>query len=171
MLIHAILHAPGGPPEDGEMNEMTLPSRHRIRNSNSGGLRPSSLPLGPGGSSLYWIFTNEQGRNILLFLILECQREDWARDLLLQTGYSSAKPEAKQYNPFAYKSPKTYKNIFLKLNFKSVGYNTWTYNVMINRNLIWPVTYLVSASILTLKALVASLAVFGVGICPSNNEI
>ena len=29
------------------MNEMTLPSRHRIRNSNAGGLVPSSLSLGP----------------------------------------------------------------------------------------------------------------------------
>ena len=27
------------------------PSRHKIRNSNSGGLRPSVLPLGPEGSS------------------------------------------------------------------------------------------------------------------------
>ena len=36
---------PGEPPEDGEMNEMTLPSRHRIRNSSPGGLRPSTLPL------------------------------------------------------------------------------------------------------------------------------
>ena len=26
-------------PEDGEMSEMTLPSRHRIRNSSPGGLR------------------------------------------------------------------------------------------------------------------------------------
>ena len=32
------------------MNEMTLPSRHMIRNSNPGGLRPSTLPLGYGGS-------------------------------------------------------------------------------------------------------------------------
>ena len=28
------------------MIEMTLSSRHRIRNSNPGGLRPSTLPLG-----------------------------------------------------------------------------------------------------------------------------
>ena len=28
------------------MNEMTLLSRHRIRNSSPGGLRPSTLPLG-----------------------------------------------------------------------------------------------------------------------------
>ena len=32
------------------MIEMTLSSRHRIRNSNPGGLRPSTLPLGHGGS-------------------------------------------------------------------------------------------------------------------------
>ena len=29
---------------------MTLPSRHRIRNLNPGGLRPNTLPLGHGGS-------------------------------------------------------------------------------------------------------------------------
>ena len=32
------------------MSEMTLPSRHRIRNSNPRGLRPSTLPLGHSGS-------------------------------------------------------------------------------------------------------------------------
>ena len=48
-----------------EMNEMTLSSTHRIRYSNPGGLRPSSLFLGHGGSPQYWIFTSEQGRNIL----------------------------------------------------------------------------------------------------------
>ena len=32
---------------------MTLPSRHRIRNSNSGGLRPSTLPLGHWGFQQY----------------------------------------------------------------------------------------------------------------------
>ena len=34
----------------GEMNEMTLPSRHMIQNSGSDGLRSSTLPLGHGGS-------------------------------------------------------------------------------------------------------------------------
>ena len=34
---------------------MTLPSRHRIRNSSPGGLRPSTLPLGHGGSPQYWL--------------------------------------------------------------------------------------------------------------------
>ena len=34
---------------------MTLSSRHRIRNSSPGGLRPSTLPLGHGGSPQYWI--------------------------------------------------------------------------------------------------------------------
>ena len=32
------------------MSEMTLPSSHMIRNSHPGGLRPSTLPLGHGGS-------------------------------------------------------------------------------------------------------------------------
>ena len=43
---------PGEPPEDGEM---TLSSRHRIRNSSPGGLRPSTLPHGHGGSPEYWL--------------------------------------------------------------------------------------------------------------------
>ena len=38
---HIWLNWTGEPPEDGEM---TLPSTHRIRNSNSGDLRPSLLP-------------------------------------------------------------------------------------------------------------------------------
>ena len=59
---------PGEPPEDDEMNEMTLSIRHRILNSSAGGLRLSSLPLIPWGSSQNWIFTSEQRRNIL-----ECQ--------------------------------------------------------------------------------------------------
>ena len=58
---------PEEPPEDGEMSEMTLLSRHRIRNSCPGGLRPSTLPLGNGGSSQYGIFTSERGRNICSF--------------------------------------------------------------------------------------------------------
>ena len=32
------------------MSEMILPPRHRIRNSNPGGLRQSTLPLSHGGS-------------------------------------------------------------------------------------------------------------------------
>ena len=44
---------PGEPPEDGEMIEMTLSSRHRIRNSSPGGLRPNTLPLGHRGSPQY----------------------------------------------------------------------------------------------------------------------
>ena len=37
------------------MNEMTLSSRHRIRNSRPGGLRPSTLPLGHGGFPQYCV--------------------------------------------------------------------------------------------------------------------
>ena len=35
------------------MNELTLPSRHRIRHSNPGGLSPSTLPLGHEGYPQY----------------------------------------------------------------------------------------------------------------------
>ena len=34
---------------------MRLSSRHRIRNSSPGGLRPSTLLLGHGGSPQYWL--------------------------------------------------------------------------------------------------------------------
>ena len=57
--------ATGEPPEDGEMNEMALPSRHRARNSSSGGLRPSMFLLCHGDSQQYWIITSERERNIL----------------------------------------------------------------------------------------------------------
>ena len=40
---------PRGPPEDVEMSEIKLPSTHRIQNSNPGGLRSRTLPLGHGG--------------------------------------------------------------------------------------------------------------------------
>ena len=49
------LNWPGELPEDGEMNGVTLPSRHRIRNLRPGGLRQSALPLGHGGSLQYLI--------------------------------------------------------------------------------------------------------------------
>ena len=35
------------------MSEMTLPSRHKIRNSNPRGMRPSTLTLSHGGSPQY----------------------------------------------------------------------------------------------------------------------
>ena len=59
VLGHLCAHigetGPGEPPEDGEMIEMTLSSRHRMRNSSPGGLRPSTLLLGHGGSPQYWL--------------------------------------------------------------------------------------------------------------------
>ena len=51
---------PGKPPEGGEMNEMTLSSRHRIRNSSPGGLRPSTLPLGHVGSPEFYTWMGEK---------------------------------------------------------------------------------------------------------------
>ena len=53
--IFLVKRTPGEPPEDGEMSEVTLPSRHRIYNSNPGGLRPNTLPLGHGGSPKYCV--------------------------------------------------------------------------------------------------------------------
>ena len=64
LCAHIGLTGPGEAPEDCAMNEMTLSSRHRIRNSNPGGLKPSSLLLDHGGSPQYLIFTGERGRNI-----------------------------------------------------------------------------------------------------------
>ena len=48
--------------EGGEMNQMTLSSRHRILNSNPGDLRVSTLPLGDDGCSQYkWSSLNKVG--------------------------------------------------------------------------------------------------------------
>ena len=55
------------------MIEMTLSSRHRIRNSSPGGLRPSTLPLGHGGSPHYWLA--HVGKNHFLFLSNRRDRE------------------------------------------------------------------------------------------------
>ena len=55
----------GDSPQDGDMNEMTVPSRHRIQNSSPGGLRASTQPLGHDSSPQNWNFTSERRRNIL----------------------------------------------------------------------------------------------------------
>ena len=70
---HVGFTGPGEPPEEGEINEMTLPSRHRTRNSSPGGLRPSTLPLGHRGSPQYWIFTSEGEGNILFLWNLKLE--------------------------------------------------------------------------------------------------
>ena len=44
------------------MSEMTLPTRHRIRNSNPGDLRPSTLPLGHGVFYEWMGLGNETGK-------------------------------------------------------------------------------------------------------------
>ena len=61
------------------MNDMTLSSRHRIQNSSPGGLRPSTLPLGHGGSPQY-----VDGEETFLFL---SNRRD--RELLQRYSYPS----------------------------------------------------------------------------------
>ena len=57
VLGHLCAHigqiGPGEPPEDGEMNEMTVSSRHITRNSSPGGLRQSTLHLSHRGFLQY----------------------------------------------------------------------------------------------------------------------
>ena len=53
---------------------MTLSSRHRIWNSSPGGLRPSTLPLGHGGSPQYWL-SHVDGEETFLFLSNRRDRE------------------------------------------------------------------------------------------------
>ena len=79
---HVGLIGLGEPPEDGDMSEMTLPSRHRIRNSNPGDMRPSMLrtskeviyitalvaDLSVTEAPTILSFTNEFGRNIFIGL-------------------------------------------------------------------------------------------------------
>ena len=52
------------------MIEMTLSSRQRIKNSSPGGLRPSTLPLGPQYS-----LSHVDGEETLLFLSSRRDRE------------------------------------------------------------------------------------------------
>ena len=53
---------------------MTLSSRHRIRNSSPGGLRPSTLPPGHSGSPQYWVL-HVDGEETFLFLSNRRDRE------------------------------------------------------------------------------------------------
>ena len=46
---------------------MTLSSRHRIWHSRPGGLRPSTLPLGHGGSPQYWLSHVDGEETFLVF--------------------------------------------------------------------------------------------------------
>ena len=75
------------------MIEMTLSSRHRIRNSSPGGLRPSTLPLGHGGSpnidfhtwmgkKHFWFLSNRQNRepNPELWRERQHTRDAWYDD-------------------------------------------------------------------------------------------
>ena len=50
LCAHIGLTGPGAPLEDGEMYEVTLPSRHSAQNSNPDGMGPSTLRLGHGAS-------------------------------------------------------------------------------------------------------------------------
>ena len=49
------------------LNQLTLPSRHRIQNSNHKYLRTNTSPFGHEDSPQYWNFTREWGANIFFF--------------------------------------------------------------------------------------------------------
>ena len=68
------------------MNEMTLPSRHKIRHSSPGGLRSSTLPFCHGGSPQYSIFTSKREETFYFF---ETWRPEWGstpRSTTFQAG-------------------------------------------------------------------------------------
>ena len=79
LCAHIGWTGPWALPEDSEMNEMTLPSRHSTQNLSPGGLRPSTLPLGHRSSPQYWIFTSEREKNFCFF-------ETWTPDRLSEQG-------------------------------------------------------------------------------------
>ena len=71
---------------------MTLSSRHRIRNSSPGGLRPSTLPLGHGGSPQYWL-SHVDGEETFLFLSNRRDREPPGSNIALSTfTYTGSNP-------------------------------------------------------------------------------
>ena len=74
LCAHIGWTGPWEPPEDGEMNEMTLPSKHMIVNSSSGGLRRCTLPLGHRGFPQYCMVASDRGKSILF---LEIWRPEW----------------------------------------------------------------------------------------------
>ena len=74
LCAHICQTGPGEPPEDDEMIEMTLSSRHRIQNSSLGGLRSSTLPLGHGGSPQYGL-SHVDGEETFLFISNRRDRE------------------------------------------------------------------------------------------------
>ena len=102
------------------MNGMTLPSRHRKRNWSPGGLRPSTLPLGYGGSPQYSIFTSVWGRNILVFFKLKGESGARTRDLWLskQADLTTAPGPPPRLNKRA-QNDKTGEKISLYAEYKS----------------------------------------------------
>ena len=57
------------------MSEMKLSSRHRIRNSNPGGLRPSTLPLGHRDSPQYEFCEWMEKKHVCFFQTAETGKQ------------------------------------------------------------------------------------------------
>ena len=77
------LTGPGKPPENGEMTQMNSPSRHRIRNSNPGGPKPSTLPLGLGDIHTAESLLVGGGET---FSFVYAWRPEWRKSHKLQPG-------------------------------------------------------------------------------------
>ena len=83
-LIHLCAHSyrlncARRPPEDGEINEITLPSRHRIKNLGPGGLRTSMLLLDEAPHNIESLRVSKE--KTFCYLKLESQSEIRPRDL------------------------------------------------------------------------------------------
>ena len=85
-FVHICLTGPREPPEEGEMNKMTLPSRHRFEPWRSEAKHAtSSSRRFPTILNLYeWA-----GKNHFVSLKLECQSGVWNRDLRLSKQAAS----------------------------------------------------------------------------------
>ena len=106
---------------DGEMIEMILSSRHRIRNTSPGGLRPSTLRLGHGGFPQNWL-SHVDGEETFLLLSNRRDREPnpelaWKAAVLTTTLWPPPRVYMKTYQ---------YKNFELKKENPGSLLGNWT---------------------------------------------
>ena len=107
------------PPANYEMNKITLPSRHRMRNSSPGGLRSSTLPLSHGGSSaphnIYEWSLRVSGKERFVPLKLECQSPTFPADRSITTACPLPLPKLVQLGVH-HSQRKISKNVCPKIN-------------------------------------------------------
>ena len=81
LCAHIGQTGPGEPPEDGEMIEMTLSSRHRIRNSSPGGLEGRARYLSVTEATHNTDFHTWMGKKHFLFISNRRDRDNLPRTL------------------------------------------------------------------------------------------